>query len=85
MVSSGLVELDVQELVVTVGDKEGTTFQEAFTANRSSNSHELKDLAIGQHVPAKPYSRKPWERGHSLENHFVTLNPDASVCWLQWH
>ena len=52
MVSSGLVELDVQELVVTVGDKEGTTFQEAVTANRSSNSHELKDLAIGQHVPA---------------------------------
>lgn len=85
MVSSGLVELDVQELVVTVGDEEGTTFQEAVTANRSSNSHELKDIAIGHHFPAQPYSRKPWKRGHSLENHFVTLNPDPSVCWLQWH
>lgn len=51
MVSSGLVELDVQELVVTVGDKEGTTFQEAVTANRSSSSHESKDIVIGHHFP----------------------------------
>lgn len=59
MVSRGLVELDVQERVVTVGDKEGTTIQEAITANRSPNSHELKDIAIGHHVAAQPYSRKP--------------------------
>lgn len=85
MVSRGLVELDVQERVVTVGDKEGTTIQEAVTANRSPNSHELKDIAIGHHVAAQPYSRNPWKRGHSHENHFVTLNPDPSVCWIQWH
>lgn len=81
MVSSGLVQLDVQELVVSVGDKEETVFQEAVTTNRSSKCHELKDISMGHHFPAKPYLIQTLGRGHSLENCFVILNPDPSVCW----
>lgn len=66
MVSSGLVQLDVQELVVTVGDKEETMSQEAVTTNRSSNSHELKDISMGHHFPAQPYLFKPWEEATAL-------------------
>lgn len=47
MVSRGLAELDVQELVVTVGGGEGTTFREAVTANGSSNSPEFKVILVG--------------------------------------
>lgn len=84
MVRSGLVELDVPEFVVTVGGKEEAMSQEAVTTNMSSNSQNL-NIPKGHCFPTQPYLLKLQERGHSLENHFISLNSDPGVCWATWH